>query len=405
MHIFLESPYFTARILSIGARSDIVSQPSGSCRWETLALGRNLRPDDPPSRRLVLYGDDECERGRQFLCPQQAAGGPWSDPIPVAQKGIDPSLFFDEDGSVYFQSNCDGNEGYGIYQCEIDILTGSMLTESRLIWKGTGGAYPEAPHLYKINGFYYLLIAEGGTEYGHMATIARSNAPYGPYEPCPHNPILSHRSLKSSIHATGHADLVQAHDGSWWAVFLGIRPVSYPMRHHLGRETFLAPVSWTDDGWPIIGNGGRIESIMEAPQLQEVRWPHKAIRDDFDETTLGFDWMFLRNPAPESWSLHESPGNLVLRGNKVSLDDAGAPAFVGRRLRHLSCNIAALLNFEPKSEGEEAGLTVFMNEKYHYDLAVKLKEGRKVIVFRRTVGSLRTESMLRLRSGPDRTKD
>ena len=92
----------------------------------------------------------------------------------------------------------------------------------------------------------------------------------------------------------------------------------------------MAPVSWTDDGWPIIGNGGRIEPVMEAPQLQEVRWPHKANRDDFDETTLGFDWVFLRNPAPESWSLHESPGNLVLRGNKASLDDAGAPAFVGR---------------------------------------------------------------------------
>lgn len=335
-----------------------------------------------------------------FYVRSKQPEGPWSEPIPVAQGGIDPSLLFDEDGRVYFQSTCEGNEGNGIYQCEIDISTGSLLTESRLIWRGTGGAYPEAPHLYKINGFYYLLIAEGGTEYGHMATIARSSAPYGPYEPCPHNPILSHRSLKSSIHATGHADLVQAHDGSWWAVFLGIRPVSYPMRHHLGRETFLAPVSWTDDGWPIIGNGGHIESVMEAPQLQEVRWPHKANRDDFDDTTLGFDWVFLRNPAPESWSLHESPGNLVLRGNRLSLDDAGAPAFVGRRLRHLSCSIAALLDFEPKIEGEEAGLTVFMNERYHYDLAVKLKEGRKVIVFRRTVGSLRTEHKHDCAAGP-----
>jgi alpha-N-arabinofuranosidase len=159
-------------------------------------------------------------------------------------------------------------------------------------------------------------------------------------------------------------------------------------------------VSWTDDGWPIIGNGGRIESVMESPELQEVRWPKKAIRDDFDDTTLGLDWVFLRNPAPESWSLHESPGNLVLRGNKASLDDAGAPAFVGRRLRHLSCNVAALLDFEPKSEGEEAGLTVFMSEKYHYDLAVKLKEGRKVIVFRRTVGSLKTEQTHDCAAGP-----
>ncbi|GAE32156.1 glycoside hydrolase family 43 protein [Halalkalibacter hemicellulosilyticus] len=319
--------------------------------------------------------------------------GPWSDPIPVAQSGIDPSLFFDEDGCVYFQSARNGDEGNGIYQCEIDISTGSMLTESRLIWKGTGGANPEAPHLYKINGYYYLMIAEGGTEYGHMVTIARSIDPYGPYEPCPSNPILSHRSLNSSIQATGHADLVRAHDGSWWSVFLGIRPASYPYRHHLGRETFLAPVTWTTDGWPVIGHGGRIEPVMTAPQLPEVRWSLKANRDDFDDAMLGFDWVFLRNPAPESWSLHESPGNLVLQGNKVSLDDAGAPAFVGRRLCHLSCSIAALLDFEPVNDGEEAGLTVFMNERYHYDLAVKLKEGRKVIVYRRTVGSMRTEYM------------
>jgi alpha-N-arabinofuranosidase len=330
--------------------------------------------------------------GNFFVRGEQPAGT-WSDPIPVAQSGIDPSLFFDEDGRVYFQSARNGDEGNGIYQCEIDISTGSMLTESRLIWKGTGGANPEAPHLYKINGYYYLMIAEGGTEYGHMATIARSSDPYGPYEPCPSNPILSHRSLNSSIHATGHADLVQAHDGSWWAVFLGIRPASYPYRHHLGRETFLAPVSWTTDGWPVIGHCGRIEPVMAAPQLPEVRWSLKANRDDFDDTMLGFDWTFLRNPAPESWSLHESPGNLVLQGNKESLDDAGAPAFVGRRLCHLSCNIAALLDFEPLNDGEEAGLTVFMNERYHYDLAVKLKEGRKVIVYRRTVGSMRTEYM------------
>ena len=172
-----------------------------------------------------------------FLVRSEQPAGPWSDPIPVMQEGIDPSLFFDEDGRVYYQF---ANHSR-IYQCEIDISSGSLLTESRLIWKGTGGAYPEAPHLYKINGLYYLIIAEGGTEYGHMVTIARSDSPYGPYEACPHNPILSHRSLNSSIHATGHADLVQAHDGSWWAVFLGIRPVSYPFRHHLGRELFWRP--------------------------------------------------------------------------------------------------------------------------------------------------------------------
>jgi xylan 1,4-beta-xylosidase len=328
-----------------------------------------------------------------FYVRSEQPAGPWSDPVPLDQGGIDPSLLFDDDGRVYLQSSWCGPEGDGIYQCEIDMATGSKLAETRLIWKGTGGAHPEAPHMYKIGGLYYLMIAEGGTEYGHMVTIARSNDPYGPFESCPHNPILSHRSLKSGIHATGHADLLQAHDGSWWAVFLGIRPVSYPFKHHLGRETFLAPVVWTADGWPVIGNGGRIESVMEAPTWEQVRWPDKTIRDDFNEASLGFDWTFLRNPPPGSWSIHERPGHLVLHGTKVTLNDAGAPAFVGRRLSHLSCNMAAVMEFDPVLDGEEAGLTVFMKERYHYDLAVKRKEGRKMVILRRTVGSLVTEYM------------
>lgn len=327
-----------------------------------------------------------------FYVRSQEPAGEWSDPIPVAQPGIDPSLLFD-DGRVYFQSTCSGDQGDGIYQCEIDITNGTKLTESRLIWMGTGGAYPEAPHLYKINGMYYLMIAEGGTEYGHMVTIARSSAPYGPYESCPNNPILSHRSLKSSIHATGHADLIETQDGSWWAVFLGIRPVTYPMKHHLGREVNLAPVTWTADGWPIIGIGGRIDSVMDGPELPEMPLAAKPVRDDFEDNVLGFDWTFLRNPQPGSWSLLERPGHLTLRGNQATLNETGSPAFVGRRLRHFSCQVVSLMDFEPKNEGEEAGLTVYMNERHHYDLAVKLLQGHKMIVFRRTVGLLKTEQV------------
>lgn len=316
--------------------------------------------------------------------------GPWSKPIQVAQDGIDPSLLFDDDGRVYFQSARNG----GIYQCEIDIETGSMLTESRLIWIGSGGAHPEAPHLFKINGLYYLMIAEGGTEYGHMETMARSGNPFGPYESCPHNPILSNRSMDSKIHATGHADLVQAQDGSWWAVCLGIRPVSYPYRHHLGREVFLANVTWTADGWPIIGDAGRIHPLMEAPELPETRWPEKPVRDDFNQSRLGMEWTFLRNPHSSCWSLEERPGYLVLYGNSTSLNDIGSPAFVGRRLCHFTSHIRAAMEFEPLHDGEEAGLTVYMNEKYHYDLAVRRDGGRKVVVFRRTVGSMKVEERL-----------
>lgn len=335
-----------------------------------------------------------------FYVKSLQPGGPWSDPIKVEQSGIDPSLFFDKDGRVYFQSSTTESEGHGIYQCEIDIETGKRLTEARLIWQGTGGAHPEGPHLYKMNGYYYLMIAEGGTEYGHMVTIARSTDPYGPYESCPYNPILSNRSLYSSIHATGHADLVQAHDGSWWAVCLGIRPVSYPKRHHLGREIFLAPVNWTTDGWPLLGNHGRIEPVMNAPQLATVPWAQKAIRDDFNRSDLGLEWIFLRNPKQDSWTLKEHPGYLTLRGNEMTLDDLGSPAFVGRRLCHFTCHIAALLDFEPVNGGDEAGLTVYMNEKYHYDLAITFMNGQKQIVLRRTVGSLRVEKALDYPHGP-----
>ncbi|WP_138493638.1 glycoside hydrolase family 43 protein [Paenibacillus pinistramenti] len=341
--------------------------------------------------------------GNFFVRTQNPAGA-WSEPFPVDQDGIDPSLLFDDDGKVYFQSSRTGDEGDGIYQCEIDIQTGTRLTDSRLLWKGTGGAYPEAPHLYKINGLYYLMIAEGGTEYGHMETIARSSSPYGPFEANPDNPILSNRSMRSSIQATGHADLVEAHDGSWWAVCLGIRPVSYPMGHHLGREVFLSPVSWTSEGWPVIGRETHIDPDMGGPELPEILWPEKPVRDDFNDLQLGMDWNFLRNPKPGSWSLEERPGCLVLHGHEETLDEPKAPAFVGRRLCHFAARIEAELDYEPLSEQEEAGLTVFKNEKFHYDLAVRKVQGCKKLLFRRTVGSMKTEEIMDCPEGKVRLK-
>lgn len=124
------------------------------------------------------------------------------------------------------------HEKPGIYQVEIDVKTGNYLSERKFIWEGTGGAFPEGPHLYKIGGYYYLMISEGGTEYGHMLTISRSKDPYGPFESYEGNPILTLRSLNNPIQATGHADLVQHTDGSWWTVFLASRPVGYPKKHH-----------------------------------------------------------------------------------------------------------------------------------------------------------------------------
>ncbi|AGA59016.1 beta-xylosidase [Thermobacillus composti KWC4] len=317
--------------------------------------------------------------------------GPWSDPVYIeGWEGIDPSLFFDDDGKVYIT----GTQGFqgepeGIYQAEIDLETGKLLSERRWIWGGTGGSYPEGPHLYKINGWYYLMIAEGGTEYGHMVTIARSRTPYGPYESNPNNPILSNRSTSKPIQATGHADLVQAEDGSWWAVFLGIRPIPFTKRHNLGRETCLAPVWWTEEGWPVIGNNGKAELEHDAGNLPVGEPAAWNPRDDFDGQELSPVWVFYRNPTPGSWSLAERPGWLTLRGQAATLNDTGSPAFVGRRQQHRNCEIMVLMEFEPYEEGEEAGLVVFMNELFHYEIVKTFEGGTSKLVLRRRVGSMR----------------
>ncbi len=326
--------------------------------------------------------------GGNFLVWSDDPAGEWSEPVWLAQEGIDPSLFFDEDGRVYLTTSDPGEQA--IYQSEINVNTGELLCDPRRIWDGTGGAYPEAPHLYRAGDYYYLLIAEGGTEYGHMATIARGRSPFGPFEGNPDNPILTHRSLRSPIQATGHADLVRDDDGSWWAVFLAIRPVGYPNRHHLGRETFLAPVSWPEGGWPTIGDGGRVSLSMEVSSLPaEIGEPPlRKERDDFDEGAPGFEWNFLRNPREKDWSLTERKGWLALRGSEATLNDAASPAFLGRRQQHFECEARALLEFEPAEDGEEAGLTAYMNERFHYEIALTRMEGRPFVIVRRRLGSL-----------------
>jgi xylan 1,4-beta-xylosidase len=331
---------------------------------------------------------------RNFYVWSENPAGPWSDPIWLDWPGIDPSLFFDDDGSVYLTgtNNFLENESQGIYQVEIDIDSGKLITERRLIWHGTGGSSPEGPHLYKIQGKYYLMISEGGTEVGHMVTIARSDKPYGSFDSNPANPILSHRSSDHAIQATGHADLVQAEDGSWWTVFLGIRQVNMPFsgrHHHLGRETCLAPVVWTEEGWPVIGDDGIVGEKMAFNGLQieqKITWKE---RDDFDSAQFSPEWNFLRNPIEGNVSLEVKPGWVALNGSGTTLDDGASPAFVGRRQQHMWCEVSAYLSFTPDQVGEEAGLTVYMNERYHYEIALtKDTDGKRKIILRRRIGSL-----------------
>jgi xylan 1,4-beta-xylosidase len=326
--------------------------------------------------------------GGSFLVTARDPAGPWSDPIWVKEPEftMDPSLLFSRDGRALYVRHSGGEHG-GAYQAELDPVTGRLLGEPRLLWRGTGGVWPEGPHLYEIGDRFFLMLAEGGTSTNHRVTIARASSPFGPFEPNPHNPVLTHADRpREPIQATGHADLVQTEAGEWWMVLLGIRRWD-GQHHHLGRETFLAPVRWTDAGWPELDAPLSLE--MTSRRLPPRHpWPTPEPRDDFDGATLAFDWNFVRNPRPGSWSLTERPGHLRLSGSNISLDDAGSPAFVGRRQRHFRVRVRAALDFAPTGSEQRAGLTLRANERNHHDLVLTGPPGaRRVELWTRVAGA------------------
>ncbi len=323
--------------------------------------------------------------GGNFYVTAKDPAGQWSEPVWIDRQGIDPSLFFDDDGTVYYIRQEGGRNGH-IAQRTLNLETGRLVGPSKKLWPGTGGIWPEGPHMYKINGKYYLMISEGGTSYDHSVTIARSDSPWGPFESDPKNPILTHRNLrKHPIQVVGHADLVNTPDG-WWLVCLGVRPQPPGARfHHIGRETFLAPVVFDSNGWPVVNQNGSIELEMTAPKLPLHPWPKVPAKDNFDDKTLAMQWNYLRNPYEADYSLIERPGFLRLHGSAVNLSDRDSPAFVGRRQLDFDCTASTLLDFEPKNENEEAGLTAFVNDKHHYQIGITLKQGKRQAFFRKVL--------------------
>lgn len=328
-----------------------------------------------------------------FLVHADDPQGPWSDPVFIDQPGIDPSLLFDDDKVYYTSNGSRDGKRVGIYQSRFDVETGQCLdAQSAFLWEGSGGRAAEAPHLYRIGNWYYLIVAEGGTEYTHMITVARSEAPDGPFTPCPHNPILTHASKENPIQCTGHGELIEDHHGQWWLLFLGVRPHGYQWAHHLGRETFLAPVEWDDAGWPIVNGGKPVQLEMQVEQAMQLQPAvTHTIRDDFNSDQLGMSWNFRRNPQSDNWSLTQSPGSLSLRCAKASLSDVASPAFVGRRHQHFDLRAETVVDFVPHDSNEEAGLAVIQNESHRVELAISRRNNQRVVMLRRTVGTLSAE--------------
>lgn len=339
--------------------------------------------------------------GGHFLVTTRDLDAGWSDPIWIDQNGIDPSLYFEGD-AVYFTSNVQPDPAgpheltppfrRGIQQSRIDVRTGAVLEGPRFIWAGTGARYPEAPHLFRRGDYYYLLIAEGGTEYGHMASIGRSGSPWGPFEPSPYGPVINHRSTASPFQAMGHADFIELPADEWWTVCLGVRPSGGWPHHVLGREVFLAPVQWTADNWPVVGDHGRISAVLPRPQLRSPAPRTQPARDDFDDPRFAPTRTSVRGPA-EGVSLGTRPGFLTLQPAGRPIEHS-SPCFIGRRQQHHGFHAAAPIVFEEARDGDEAGLMVRMNETHFYALGVRCHRRGRQVLLRQRFGHIDLASVL-----------
>lgn len=312
--------------------------------------------------------------------------GEWSEPIFVDQGGIDPDLYF-EDGKAFFMSNGTDDNGIGgIVQCEIDIVTCAKLSPSRSIWQGTGGRYLESPHMYKVKGRYYLMAAEGGTEYGHMVIYARGSSVSGPFEAYPNNPVLTNRNLGGyELQGVGHGDLIQDNAGNWWMLHLGFRQIGQWLTfHHLGREVFLTPITFGEDGWFTAGHNGTTLINYETDRISSHVIQQEKKNYTFENSDWNLDWCYLRHPVAENYVL--AFDRVKLTGTEVTLDIPESPTFIGLRQRdfnaEISCNV--------KLSNGEAGITLYMDEHHHYDLAVRKYENMYKVIERLNIGDIKS---------------
>ena len=314
-----------------------------------------------------------------FVSHSESLSGPWSKPFPIYPEGIDPSLCFLKDGRCFYTQNGKG----GIYGAFINPDNGILEEPLRKISPGLSGYATEAPHIYEKDGLYYLIFAEGGTEYGHHEIAGRAEDIYGPYE-LRQKPILSHTERKNhEIQATGHADLLEMEDGSWIAVFLGIRMPGRPLLHNLGRETFMAEVTW-EDGWPVIGHGGEIELEEESfIETVPMKPDYISFHQDLSDTSV------LRLRAEHASRYERCIDSLLIHGGDELSKDMGEPASLLLRQPKFESVFSADLRCDETLTGC-AGITVFYNSDYHADLCLE-RTGEEIRVsFRRKFHDLET---------------
>jgi alpha-N-arabinofuranosidase len=315
--------------------------------------------------------------------------GPWSEPYVLEDApGIDPSLFFDDDGTVWYVGNHDPPDPsfpgeMEIWLQELDLEGMALVGERHFLWRGCcQGTWAEGPHIYKRDGYYYLLISEGGTAYEHALSVAISPTITGPYENNPRNPILTHRQLSYDhpITGVGHADFVELKDGRWYAVALGWRLID---GEHgiLGRETFLVPLTWeTEPYWwkepkltfPVVSpETGKVELRYPMPFPGAEQSEVAGFDDDFGGEELKLEWNFRRTPPAEPFhSLTEEPGSLRLFLQPGRIEELARYSFMGIRQRDFQFETVTRMAFTPASTDEEAGVVVIQNDRSAYALTL-----------------------------------
>ena len=304
--------------------------------------------------------------------------GPWSDPVYINSTGFDPALFLDEDGQVYYMNmlldfNSDKITG-GITLQTFDLESLSTTSEPYLIFPGTMHG-TEGPRIYKRNGYYYLVTAEGGTDWNHQVTVCRSDQIRGPYEVAPNTPLLTARDQPDHpLQRAGHASWVITPEGEWYMAYLASRPIMPEQKSVLGRETCIQKLDWNND-WPVLQGGGQLPYLfVEGPPKCNDRLDADLVHDDFESDILHPMYQVLRNPINDSWlSLNDRPGFLALKGRK-SFTSRNDQSMVVRRITSLHGHIETALDYEPVHYRNLAGLVCFYDIRDFIYLHVSYNE-------------------------------
>ncbi|WP_203757564.1 family 43 glycosylhydrolase, partial [Catellatospora bangladeshensis] len=311
--------------------------------------------------------------------------GPWSDPVRLHAHGFDASLFHDDDGSTWLLNmSADWRPGRnrfgGIEIQRYDREQRKLVGERRIIFTGTPAGLTEGPHLYRHDGWYWLVTAEGGTSWEHQVTVARSRELFGPYEVDPAGPLLTSVGRPDlTLQKAGHGSLVRTQGGEWYLAHLAGRPYSALGNCVLGRETAIQRVDWPDGGWPSIP--GRVPADeYQAPDLPAHPWPDEPATDHFDSAELGPAWSTLRRPATPDWvDLRSRPSHLRLYGGQSPVGKQ-TPSLVARRVGATRCSLETAVEFDPADHRQLAGITGYYNTaNWYYAYLTRADDGRRTL--------------------------